>query len=194
MKGNVVAQHVVHIPAKFKIVDDIDVVFKVVNAIGALIQGRNVLAVCIESPTFASSSLRSKQLNMLFGSIITSLGLPYFVGNPTSIKKFATGKGSHDKSEKKTVMIEAWQESNPISYDKAFSYLSINFTKSVVTRAIGDLADSYWLAMYGLHQLQNLFSDIGEIPRTKENVDSAIINVNPEVLVTDIHMDMTNDT
>lgn len=194
VQGNVIAQRVVHIPAKFKIQDDIDIIFDVTNKVVEFIQDRNVLAVCIETPAMSAMSQRSKQLNMLFGSIVKALELPYFIGNPTAIKKFATGKGSHDKSEKKEVMVLAWEKEDEESYDKCFNYFTKNHTKSVVTRAMGDLADSFWLANYGLHQLRVHIPDIGDIPRTKDDVASAIANLNPSVLVADIDMEKLDDT
>lgn len=194
VQGNVIAQRVVHIPAKFKIQDDIDIIFDVTNKVVEFIQDRNVLAVCIETPAMSAMSMRSKQLNMLFGSIVKALELPYFIGNPTAIKKFATGKGSHNKSEKKEVMIDAWIDADSVSHSKAHKFLTKTYTKSVVTRAIGDLADSFWLANYGLHQLRVHIPDIGDILRTKDDVASAIANLNPSVLVADIDMEKLDDT
>jgi len=194
LEGNVVAQRVVHIPSKFKITDDIAIVFDVTSKIAEFIQDRNVVALCIELPAFSATSNRSKQLNMLFGSIVKSLELPYFIGNPTAIKKYATGKGQHDKSEKKEVMVEAWMNANMPSYSQAESLLSKRHTKSVVKRALGDLADSYWLASYGLTQLKVHIPDIKDYLRTKNDVKSVIASVNPEVLVSDIAMERTDDT
>lgn len=194
VQGNVIAQRVVHIPAKFKIQDDIDIIFDVTNKVAEFIQDRNVLAVCIETPAMSAMSQRSKQLNMLFGSIVKALELPYFIGNPTAIKKFATGKGRHNKSEKKEVMVDAWIDTDSVSHSKAHKFLTSAYTKSVVTRAIGDLADSFWLANYGLHQLRVHIPDIGDIPRTKDDVASAIANLNPSVLVADIDMEKLDDT
>lgn len=153
LDGEVVSQCVLNIPMKLPIIDGIDVVMDMAKAIKDFVQGYHIALTCIELPTFSSDSMRSKQLNMLFGSILTEIKTPYIVGNATSVKKFATGLGRHTKEDKKVVMQKAWEQSHPSSYNTALAYLQSKFTKTVVTRAIGDLADSYWLAKYGLSKL-----------------------------------------
>lgn len=153
LDGEVVSQCVLNIPMKLPIIDGIDVVMDMAKAIKDFVQGYHIALTCIELPTFSSDSMRSKQLNMLFGSILTEIKTPYIVGNATTVKKFATGSGRHAKEDKKVVMQNAWELSHPKSYNTALTYLQGKFTKSVVTRAIGDLADSYWLAKYGLSKL-----------------------------------------
>lgn len=149
LSGKVVAQHVVYIPAKLSIVDDIDITQDITRTINTIGIQYKVTGLSIELPAFSSNSNRSKQLSMLFGSIIQGLSVPYIIVNPLTLKKFATGKGRWPKEENKTVMMDAWKKHDEASYTAAINGLeSQKLLKSIVTRAMGDLADSYWLAAY----------------------------------------------
>lgn len=150
MTHKVIKQGFIYIPSKLKIDDDIDIVLSVTEQIRNFIMHSNILLVSIELPAFSASSNRSKQLNMLFGSILQGFSLPYTIVNATTLKKYATGKGRHPKEENKTVMIKAWENQDKVSYLCVTEYLKDSYLKSVITRAMGDIADSYWLAHYAV--------------------------------------------
>lgn len=102
--------------------------------------------IVFETPSLASKGNATRTLPMLLGSLlaqmeghITREGVKLLTVPPTSLKKFATGKGNCDKDE----MVEAIKEHDHEFYDTLMA-----MPKTTGRR---DLADSYWLAQWTLH-------------------------------------------
>lgn len=101
--------------------------------------------VVFETPSLASKGNATRTLPLLLGSLIAQLegtlsreGVKLLTVAPSSLKKFATGKGNATKDE----MVLAVEGSNKELYD-----LLMNTTKA---GGRFDVADAYWLAMWAI--------------------------------------------
>lgn len=99
--------------------------------------------VVFETPSLASKGNATRTLPLLLGSLLAQLegtlsreGVKLLTVAPSSLKKFATGKGTASKDE----MVLAIEDSNKELFD-----LLMNTTKA---GGRYDVADAYWLAMW----------------------------------------------
>ena len=101
--------------------------------------------IVFETPSLASKGNATRTLPMLLGSLLAQMeghiskeGVKLITVPPTSLKKFATGKGNCDKE----AMIQAIEEHDAEMFDVVMS-----LPKS---KGRGDLADAWHLAHYAL--------------------------------------------
>lgn len=101
--------------------------------------------VVFETPSLASKGNATRTLPMLLGSLLAQLegtlsreGVTLLTVAPTSLKKFATGKGNATKDE----MVEAIE-----SHDSELYQLLMNTAKA---KGRYDVADAYWLAKWAI--------------------------------------------
>lgn len=102
--------------------------------------------VVFETPSLASKGNATRTLPMLLGSLLTQLsntlsreGVKLVTVPPTSLKKFATGKGNATKDQ----MVEAIEAKEPEFYKEL-----VDKPKS---KGRYDLADAFWLSQWVLH-------------------------------------------
>jgi len=103
--------------------------------------------IALEGLAFHSrSSSKSTLAGVQFMIILTirKLNLPFIIVAPTSLKKFATGKGNASKND----MIKQLP-TNIVEQFDTFGF-TVNETKGGVKRSKGydDIADAYWLTQY----------------------------------------------
>lgn len=99
--------------------------------------------IVFETPSLASKGNATRTLPMLLGSLLAQLechinreGVKLLTVPPTSLKKFATGKGNAGKDD----MVHAVEQSNPELHEQLMA-----MPKS---KGRYDLADAYWLAQW----------------------------------------------
>lgn len=127
---------------------DLDRYINLSNWVMGLLPSYENLHVFIEGYSYGSTSARLFQiaenaccLKLQFHS----KNIPFDIIAPTAIKKFATGKGNAKKEQ----MYEAFQNSTGLDLKQLFE---TNAEK--IGSPIGDLADAYWIAKFGLNHLQ----------------------------------------
>ncbi|AUR97292.1 ribonuclease H-like domain protein [Vibrio phage 1.238.A._10N.261.52.F10] len=102
--------------------------------------------IVFETPSLASKGNATRTLPMLLGSLLAQMkdylakeDVKLLTVPPTSLKKFATGKGNCDKD----AMVEAIREHDTEYYE---GLIAIPKSKGRY-----DLADAYWLSQWVLH-------------------------------------------
>lgn len=109
----------------------------IANSLAEIRAEYRVSTLNLEALSFGSRGNATRDLAILLGSIVTKLDkFVWQVVPPTTLKKFATGKGNASKEE----MLDAIREYNPEFY---LQLLEIPKTKGRY-----DLADAYWLSQY----------------------------------------------
>ena len=109
----------------------------------ALIEEHKPQYIVLESPSLGSKGNATRTLPMLLGILLAAIpeGISISTVPPSTLKKFATGKGNATKD----MMVDSVATVDPYFHDSL-----MNTTKS---KGRYDMADAYWLAAYKLNEL-----------------------------------------